>query len=217
MLGWLTPDATQLSETQEARIIRVPGSLWYLVSGALGEMSDVNRWEEFGSATPQEAAEYFAQVYEDFLMSQVHYVGELRPFIFSAVPLFWLPMDGVSRVRASYPELDAVLPTNWRFGANFILPDMAGMSPVGKGTHTLFNFVLGQLGGERLHVLTVPELPSHNHSFNNWGISLTGASGTVNKPNITPTANTTGNTGSGVGHENMPPYVVVTWAVYAGR
>lgn len=216
MQGWLTPDLTLFSNPPEARVISVPGDLWYLVSGALGELTDVDRWEQFGSATPYEAAEYFAQVYEDFLVTSPFYIGEMRPFAIATLPSDWLPFDGNSRLVADFPELAAVIPASWVSGANFTLPLMAGMAPVGEGTHTTHNFVRGATGGERTHTLTIAEIPPHNHPFNNWGISLTGATGAVNKPNITPTANSTSNTGGGAAHENMQPYLVVRWAIYAG-
>lgn len=215
--AWHTPNASQLLENQEGRVISLPGSLWQFVSGALGELTRVELWEAAGDATPDETAQFFASVYEEFLMSTLHYVGELRPFIFTAVPPYWLPMDGTPRALASYPELALVLPAGWVSGANFTLPSMAGAAPVGDGVHTTFNFVAGAVGGERQHTLTVAELATHFHDDTRWAIANTGATGTVNKPSITPQAQATATQGSSTPHNNMQPYVVVRWAVFAGR
>lgn len=216
MQGWLTPDLSLFSESQETRLISVPGSLWYLISGALGELAQAQNWETFGDATPEESAEFFDDVYQEFLMSSPHYVGEVRAFIQSVLPDDWLPFDGVARLTADYPELAAIIPAAWITGANFTLPLMAGMSPVGEGTHTLFNFVRGAVGGERLHTLTIAELAAHGHTYDKYGISLTGASGGVNKPNITITTPSSQIVGSSTPHNNMQPYLVVRWAIFGG-
>lgn len=216
MLAWLTPDLSALSESQEQRIVAVPGSLWSYISGALGELSRVEKWEQHGTATPEETSDFFLDVYEEFLVSNPYFVGELRAFIGSTLPSGWLAMDGVARLTADFPELAAVIPAGWITGANFTLPDMAAVSPVGEGTHTTTSFVLGATGGEKVHTLTTPEMPSHTHQYAMHTQNLTGASGTVLKPNATGQSLTTQATGGGGSHNNMQPYLVVKWAIFSG-
>jgi hypothetical protein len=66
LLAWLTPDASQLAESQDKRAMCLPGSLWYLVAGALLPLARPENWEEYGTATPDETAEYFQAVIDEF-------------------------------------------------------------------------------------------------------------------------------------------------------
>lgn len=78
-------------------------------------------------------------------------------------------------------------------------------------------YAAGRKGGEATHVLTTSEMPAHTHS----GIkNYSGTSGSVGAPTgsstkaiVSVTANSattsTGTTGSGQAHNNMPPYLAV--------
>lgn len=83
-------------------------------------------------------------------------------------------------------------------------------------------FQIGTTGGEINHTLTTAEMPSHTHSVNsNFTITIggIGGSGSSGIPNATAgwgsygnahwSSFSAGNTGSGVAHNNMPPYLVV--------
>lgn len=212
MYGWLTPDLSLFSESLDCRVIRVPGSLWYLVSGALLYLTETGNFEQFGTATPEETADFFQQVYEEFLMSQCAYVGELRPFSFSPVPDGWLLLDGTAVSVTDHPVLAAVVPASWLSGGNINLPDMVARSAVGSGT----GYDLGDTGGEENHTLTIEEIPSHNHSYE-LAVLTADIKGELPAPSLDAlTPAVTGSTGGGDAHNNMQPYLVVNWAIYAG-
>ena len=77
-------------------------------------------------------------------------------------------------------------------------------------------YLTGNKGGEETHTLTVQELPSHNHAQNVSAYSASGkAGGRVdykedNKVTFYSQGISTGETGGGLGHNNMPPYVAVS-------
>lgn len=212
MYGWLTPDLSLFSESLDCRVIRVPGSLWYLVSGALLYLTEPTNYEQFGTATPDETADFFQQIYQDFLMSQCAYIGEIRPFTFSPVPAGWLLLDGAAVNVTDYPGLAAVVPGAWVSGGNINLPDMIGRGIVGSGT----GYTLGDVGGEENHTLTVDEIPPHTHSYE-VAVLTADIKGELPAPALDALApSSTGSTGGGDPHNNMPPYLVVNWAIYAG-
>jgi microcystin-dependent protein len=235
---FLTPDVSLLSLAKTDRLVSCADGLFFIISGALLELSNANNWEEFGSATAQETADYFFGVYEEFIMSlivmgQLAGIGAVAGFVTSFVPVGWLKMDGVLRDGANYPELFSVLPTAWKSGGNVTLPDMAGAVLAGVGTNGSRTFTLGVEGGVTDVALTESQLASHKHD-------LQGETDTPDdvepENNYLPTweegdphyslggsafvamgAQSISLTGSGDAHENMPPHVVVTWAVFAGR
>jgi len=163
-------------------------------------------------------------------------VGVICPWPMAAAPTGWLLCDGSSLLRAgTYADLFSVIGTTYGTvdGTHFTLPDLRDRMPLGKGiTFT----VLGAVGGEINHVLSLAEMPSHGHT------GTTSASGAHNHTYTAPvqttgTVGTTGSTytaigaastssigdhshtvgvtnaGSGSTHNNMPPYFVVPFII----
>ena len=65
-IGYLTPDATEFGSVVETRTITLPLSLWYLVNGALQELTREENWVQFGTATPEETAAFFLDALDEY-------------------------------------------------------------------------------------------------------------------------------------------------------
>jgi hypothetical protein len=87
-------------------------------------------------------------------------------------------------------------------------PNIGGRVIVGYGTGFT---TLNEIGGEKEHTLTLPEIPVHSH-----GLPIQ-VGGSLNIPSLTETGsnnesysetNRTTNAGGGLPHNNMPPYIV---------
>jgi microcystin-dependent protein len=141
-------------------------------------------------------------------------IGMLAPFAVDVAPPGWLLCDGSIVSQADYPELaERIHPDNLS-GTDIILPDMTGRVALGADGTTL-NY--GDTGGEMEHTLTVGELPAHDHTY------LQPVEVDLNLAGVpTPTAGLiqpaqTGPEGNGEPHNNMPPYLVLSWYVFSGR
>lgn len=82
-------------------------------------------------------------------------------------PAGWLLCNGTIYNKTDYPDLSAILGN--RFGGDgtttFAVPDCRGRSTIGAGLGTgLTSRAVGDKGGAETCILTVAQLPSHNHA-----------------------------------------------------
>jgi microcystin-dependent protein len=145
--------------------------------------------------------------------------GIIMAYAGSGVPSGWLRCDGSAVGRAAYPTLFTTIGVAYGAGdgsTTFNVPDLRGRVPVGYDVgETEFN-ALGKSGGEKTHILTVAEMPAHNHggasgstapNHNhgltiNWTNTTTATGGTIRVTDVqnatgggaTTTQTTTGNT-----------------------
>ncbi|WP_348789228.1 tail fiber protein [Leifsonia sp. NPDC080035] len=151
------------------------------------------------------------------------FLGEIRVVAFAYAPRGWAFCAGQLLPISQNQALFALLGTTYGGDGvtTFQLPDLRGRVPV----HTGNGHTLGEVGGEEAHTLTVAELPRHNH-----GMSVA-ASATVMTPSgaavlaqpgkaaYAPAASTTlspltvAPTGGGLPHENMAPYLALTYVI----
>lgn len=151
-------------------------------------------------------------------------LGSIIPFAGSQnkLPNTYLFCDGSEVSRAEYADLFNIIGTMYGEGdgsTTFNLPNLTGRIPVMVNpTDTNMN-VLGQMIGEKTHVLTVDEIPAHNHTFdyNNWDLGYTSGSNSMTYTNITGNLNikSTKNTGGSQAHNNIQPSLVVNYIIKA--
>lgn len=115
--------------------------------------------------------------------------------------------------RSDYPILyDKVDPT-WRLGTTQIqIPDIRSRFVMSKG----ISDTLGATGGESEHTLTVGEIPPHDHSWSQYTFGIDIES--VGVPDPTGVGQpqlpqSTGITGGGQPHNNLPPFVILSYVI----
>lgn len=159
----------------------------------------------------------------DCYMHPIFYTmaGEIKMWAGDAIPDGWLLCDGSEVSKTTYPNLYAAIGDSWgvpNSSSNFKLPNLKGRVPVGYDSADVDFDTVGDVGGEKTHLLTESEMPSHKHFLNynvvyEVGGSLRGSKGTYYGWSLTKP--TTNNTGGGQAHNNMQPYAVIKYIICA--
>lgn len=113
--------------------------------------------------------------------------------------------DGRAVSRTTYSALFTKVGTTFGAGdgvATFNIPNCVDRFLVGAGGL----YSVGATGGEATHVLTVAEMPAHNHPISSATYPALGSGSTDQKPNVSG-PNVSGNTGGGAAHNTLPPYM----------
>lgn len=156
--------------------------------------------------------------------------GAMMPFAGATSPTGWLLCYGQTLVRATYPDLFAVVGTTYNTGGeagtDFRLPDLRGRTVAGQDdmggtaasrlTATVLSAAntLGATGGTQTHTLTEAQMPSHSHNikargdgtgvFNAFNNQTSGYAGTT-------LASETA--GSGSAHPITQPTIVLNYII----
>ncbi len=152
-------------------------------------------------------------------------VGCIVPFTSDTVPENWLLCDGSAVSRTDYALLFSIIGITYGVGdgsTTFNLPDLRTRVPLGKGTATgeggeSYNFQLGDKGGEYSHILTINEMPSHNHTLNTSAETGTHDNGYIHNGSYTLSSQsaTTENAGGGQAHNILQPFTVTNFIIKA--
>jgi len=97
------------------------------------------------------------------------FIGEIRLFGFNFNPKAWALCNGQLLSIQQNAALFSILGTTYGGNGttNFALPNLQSRVPVHVGQGPgLSPYVLGQVGGEESHTLSINELPTHNHFLN---------------------------------------------------
>jgi microcystin-dependent protein len=138
-------------------------------------------------------------------------------------PANWMICDGSAISRTTYASLFAVIGTKYGAGDGvntFNLPNLKGRTPVGKDAAQTEFAAVAQIGGEKAHLLTTAEMPSHTHGFGT-GVNVpdlvTGASSyywnAPTGPDRVNAISATAATGGGTAHNILQPYSVVNFII----
>ncbi|CAF1068365.1 unnamed protein product [Didymodactylos carnosus] len=110
------------------------------------------------------------------------FIGDIRIFAGASVPpLNWLICDGTVVKRTDYAKLFNVIGTIYGTGvedtSHFRLPDLRGRVPMGvdaEGVRVTHAKILGIVGGQAVHALSVDQLPSHEHDRGHLHVGIAG-------------------------------------------
>lgn len=146
----------------------------------------------------------------------------------TTAPTDWLMIIGqtITNGQTLHPDLWAVIPAGMKSGANIIMPDMRGRTIIGVGTGAGLTIrALSTLYGEENHVLTIAEMPAHNHGGATsaepfYSATAAGGSGLQLIPpsngvvgNAYTQSHTITSQGSGTAHNVMQPSIALNWIV----
>ncbi len=166
------------------------------------------------------------------------FLAQIIMFAGNFAPRGWAFCEGqllpISQHQALFSLLGTIYGGDGR--TTFALPDLRGRAPIHQGTGPgLHPRPQGQKGGEETTVLTVGQLPAHNHAATIQASPGDGDSGLADgnslahqsrgttvptiynngAPSIAMHANSVavGNTGAGNAINNMPPYLAINYII----
>jgi len=96
------------------------------------------------------------------------YIGEIRLFGFSRLPVGWQPCDGTLLPISQYDTLFALIGTTYGGDgqSTFGVPDLRGRVPLHQGQgQGLTNRIIGEMAGVESVTLVPTNMPAHNHGL----------------------------------------------------
>jgi microcystin-dependent protein len=205
-------------DNREMTVRLTPYSLAVIFSSIGESLERLYKWTgsgEFGGLSDAEkaAVDLMVAKAEKELMTNA-LIGTIVPYVTTDPPSGTLACDGTQYERVDYPELYALIDSALIVDADhFKTPDLAGKFPLGES----FNHAINTTGGTETVTLTEQQIPSHSHSYT--GVSPDIDLEDVGVPQVTAASvlpfQTTGSTGGSQSHNNMPPFRVIRWAIWA--
>jgi|SRR5579863_1194728 len=155
------------------------------------------------------------------------YVGEIRMGGWNFAPSGWMLCEGQLLPISQYEVLFNLIGTIYGGdGVNtFALPDLRGRLPIHQGSGAGNFLTIGQLGGEEEITLTTAQIPAHTHALQVQSAqgSSPGPGGAVPAASALEEYSTAAganamapvlaSAGSSLPHDNMPPFLAVTFVI----
>lgn len=153
--------------------------------------------------------------------------GILSPYAGGTTPTGWILCNGQAVSRSVFSALFTAIGTLFGVGngtTTFNVPDMRGRVPLGLdnlGGSSANRVVatqadtMGQNAGEENHTLTTTEMPSHSHDIQTGNSNPQARQVMAAGDNslVTVGSGIVKNTGGGATHNNMQPYISVSYII----
>lgn len=224
-MPWLTGNNAAAGTICRRVLIPADINLRAAVNGALTKLTEAHNWEQYGTLTPEQCADLMSAMYDAFLADDcdcpegaTQMIGTILPYATTAIPTGCLACDGTTYLKADYPDLAAALDSAFEVDAtHFKTPDLRGRTIIGAGTGSgLTARAVGAAVGNETHVLTIGEMPNHNHSVNSTPNSTGGtANAFARAASHSGGSSLTNNQGGGAAHNNMQPSIALKYAIVA--
>lgn len=147
-------------------------------------------------------------------------LGTIQEYAGNEIPNSWLLCDGSAISRIAYADLFEVIGTTYGEGdgsTTFNLPDLKGKTIVGLDEDdTDFN-KLGKIGGEKEHILTIEEMPSHRHPTRYGDTEGGDGSGYRFSNTLATSTQIVESAGGNQAHNNLQPYIVFNYIIKASK
>jgi microcystin-dependent protein len=161
-----------------------------------------------------------------YLSTGLEAAGTIKLWSAAVAPSGFLLCDGASHLRSTYTDLFTAIGTTFGAadGTHFNVPDLRGRVPLGVGTGDASDataHTLAQKAGTETHALTTAQMPSHSHAASNSNPEIKFIETTSGTGSLAATAAgtswsevpSTDTTGSSDPHNNLPPYLGVSFII----
>lgn len=140
-------------------------------------------------------------------------LGAVVPMATDVLPAFMIWCEGQTLLRVNFPDLYGRMHPNFIIDADsFIVPDMRSRMPFGFEDG---EDAVGITGGSQGVTLTEDQMPTHYHLTHSHleAVAVSPGELPVTIPGIVSEG--TGTAGGGLEHNNMPPYILLRYAMVA--
>lgn len=169
----------------------------------------------------QAIQDFIDKCIEEIMVQRMSFpIGFIGNMANASLPDGWLYCNGDELLRADYPDLYNAITNTWgtaTLGSSYFkLPDFRGkfLQGFAQGGGSP---AMAASGGEATHTLTTAEMPAHTHTYGSTagsgavGTDTVAAGGVFTQPDLT-----TGSTGGGSAHNNLPPYLATNYIIFSG-